>query len=215
MGWGGVPGGPWMPGSLGEGEGGPWTPRSLGEGVFWGSPDSWVLGWGVPGCMGPHPDIWGFGWGVPGGFWTPGSPTGLLRVCRVCVCPPPRGQILGRRCFEVRVCACPGRDRKIEEENYRKRGGAKGGAKRALSPAAEAPESSKKRVLNPDPEVFCLQVRGRRRYEMLKEINEALEAAEGGAAPPRLVKGRRPRGEGLVPRCGKKLLLKGEPVDSD
>lgn len=28
----------------------------------------------------------------------------------------------------------------------------------ALSPAAEAPESSKKRVLNPDPEVFCLQV---------------------------------------------------------
>ncbi|XP_069655855.1 cellular tumor antigen p53 isoform X1 [Haliaeetus albicilla] len=127
----------------------------------------------------------------------------------------PGGQILGRRCFEVRVCACPGRDRKIEEENYRKRGGAKGGAKRALSPAAEAPESSKKRVLNPDPEVFCLQVHGRRRYEMLKEINEALEAAEGAVALPRPVKGRRPRGEGLVPRCGKKLLLKGEPVDSD
>lgn len=33
--------------------------------------------------------------------------------------------------------------------------------------------------------------------------------------PPPRVKGRRPRGEGLVPRCGKKLLLKGEPVDSD
>ncbi|XP_029862634.1 LOW QUALITY PROTEIN: cellular tumor antigen p53 [Aquila chrysaetos chrysaetos] len=127
----------------------------------------------------------------------------------------PGGQILGRRCFEVRVCACPGRDRKIEEENYRKRGGAKGGAKRACHPTAEAPESSKKRVLNPDPEVFCLQVHGRRRYEMLKEINEALEAAEGAVALPRPVKGRRPRGEGLVPRCGKKLLLKGEPVDSD
>lgn len=42
--------------------------------------------------MGPHPDIWGFGWGVPGGFWTPGSPTGLLGVCRV---PPPEDRFWG------------------------------------------------------------------------------------------------------------------------
>ncbi|XP_032940146.1 cellular tumor antigen p53 [Catharus ustulatus] len=126
----------------------------------------------------------------------------------------PGGQTLGRRCFEVRVCACPGRDRRLEEENQRKRGGAKGGAKRALPPPAEAPEGSKKKVLEPDNEIFCLQVRGRKRFEMLQMINEALEAKERGETAPKKTKGRRPRGEGPVPR-GKKLLVKVESGDSD
>uniref|UniRef100_A0A674GKH8 Cellular tumor antigen p53 n=1 Tax=Taeniopygia guttata TaxID=59729 RepID=A0A674GKH8_TAEGU len=101
------------------------------------------------------------------------------------------GGILGRRCFEVRVCACPGRDRRHEEETQRKGGGAGGGAKRALPPPAE--------------------VRGRQRFEMFRMVNEALEATFGGGPAPRK---RRPRGEGRVPR-GKKLLLKGESGESD
>ncbi|XP_066426672.1 cellular tumor antigen p53 [Molothrus aeneus] len=122
----------------------------------------------------------------------------------------PGGHILGRRCFEVRVCACPGRDRRHEEETQRKRGG----AKRALLPPDEAPESSKKRLQDPETEIFSLQVRGRKRFEMFRMVNEALERTYDRGGAPQKSKGRRPRGEGRVPR-GKKLLLKAESGESD
>ncbi|XP_067411500.1 cellular tumor antigen p53 [Emydura macquarii macquarii] len=138
------------------------------------------------------------------------------------------GQLLGRRCFEVRVCACPGRDRKTEEENFRKKsacralngGGARkgGGVKRALQVTVEEAENPKKRVVSPEKEVFFLQIHGRENYEMLKKINNALEIAgskqpgepDGRWNPKAWRKSRKERGDGLPPPTGKKLLVKEE-----
>ncbi|XP_043538004.1 cellular tumor antigen p53 [Chiloscyllium plagiosum] len=79
----------------------------------------------------------------------------------------PDGVLLGRRCFEVRVCACPGRDRKTEEENLKRQQDSlavkpgSNGSKRSLvevSRGTTLPQTKKKKVLL-DDEVFTLQVR--------------------------------------------------------
>ncbi|XP_026119738.1 cellular tumor antigen p53, partial [Carassius auratus] len=86
------------------------------------------------------------------------------------------GQVLGRQCFEVRVCACPGRDRKTEEDNLKKiTGETVTGTKRKhqipdplkeVLPAAE-PESA--------DEIYIIHIRGKERFEMLRTINASLE----------------------------------------
>ncbi|KAJ8008178.1 hypothetical protein DPEC_G00102070 [Dallia pectoralis] len=133
------------------------------------------------------------------------------------------GQVLGRRCFEVRVCACPGRDRKSEEENADKalnETKTTSGTKRKAMPP---PGTSKKTKNSSSTEeedkdtVFLMQVRGRERYEWLKKINDSLELMDH--VPPaeqeKYKKKCSAKKRAVAPKSGKRLLNKEDKSDSD
>uniref|UniRef100_A0A8D2FCZ0 Cellular tumor antigen p53 n=1 Tax=Theropithecus gelada TaxID=9565 RepID=A0A8D2FCZ0_THEGE len=98
------------------------------------------------------------------------------------------GQVLGRRSFEGRICACPGRDRKADEDHYREQqalneSSAKNGAagKRAFKqspPAVPALGPGVKKRRHGDEDMYYLQVRGRENFEILMKLKESLELME-------------------------------------
>ncbi|XP_073531282.1 tumor protein 63 isoform X10 [Phyllobates terribilis] len=91
------------------------------------------------------------------------------------------GQVLGRRCFEARICACPGRDRKADEDSIRKQqvsDSSKNGegmtqSFRQTTHGIQMTSVKKRRL--PDDEVLYLPVKGREIYETLLKIKESLE----------------------------------------
>ncbi|XP_066519781.1 tumor protein 63 isoform X4 [Hoplias malabaricus] len=87
------------------------------------------------------------------------------------------GQVLGRRCFEARICACPGRDRKADEDSIRKQHVGDGTkSSEAFRQASHGIQiSSIKKRRSTDEEVFCLPIKGREIYEILVKIKESLE----------------------------------------
>ncbi|XP_020788681.2 tumor protein p73 isoform X1 [Boleophthalmus pectinirostris] len=98
------------------------------------------------------------------------------------------GQVLGRRSFEGRICACPGRDRKADEDHYREQ--------QALTESANKNGSANKRNFKQSPssipspninmrkrrhgeeEIYYIPVRGRENFELLNKIKESLELME-------------------------------------
>nr|KAF6508744.1 tumor protein p73 [Rousettus aegyptiacus] len=98
------------------------------------------------------------------------------------------GQVLGRRSFEGRICACPGRDRKADEDHFREQqalneSAAKNGvaSKRAFKqspPAIPALGSNVKKRRHGDEDMYYMHVRGRENFEILMKVKESLELME-------------------------------------
>ncbi|XP_021099253.1 tumor protein p73 isoform X3 [Heterocephalus glaber] len=98
------------------------------------------------------------------------------------------GQVLGRRSFEGRICACPGRDRKADEDHYREQqalneNATKNGAtsKRAFKqspPAIPALGANMKKRRHGDEDMYYMHVRGRENFEILMKVKESLELME-------------------------------------
>uniref|UniRef100_A0A8D0L8S8 Cellular tumor antigen p53 n=1 Tax=Sphenodon punctatus TaxID=8508 RepID=A0A8D0L8S8_SPHPU len=98
------------------------------------------------------------------------------------------GQVLGRRSFEGRICACPGRDRKADEDHYREQqalneNAAKNGNpnKRTFKQSPQgipALGASMKKRRHGDEEMYYVPVRGRENFEILMKIKESLELVE-------------------------------------
>ncbi|XP_038140853.1 cellular tumor antigen p53 [Cyprinodon tularosa] len=112
----------------------------------------------------------------------------------------PEGMVLGRRCFEVRVCACPGRDRKTEEENKTKTKPVK---KKKNSSAPEASSAKKSKSGSSgeeeEKETYILTIKGRNRYLWFKTLNDGLELMDKEG-------GKKPKLEIPAPSSGKRLM---------
>uniref|UniRef100_A0A8C6UU51 Cellular tumor antigen p53 n=1 Tax=Neogobius melanostomus TaxID=47308 RepID=A0A8C6UU51_9GOBI len=93
------------------------------------------------------------------------------------------GQVLGRRSFEGRICACPGRDRKADEDHFREQQAlnesvAKNGSanKRSECSASHTIWTAVNSLLLLT--VVLSQVRGRENFELLMRIKDSLELME-------------------------------------
>ncbi|XP_030041694.1 tumor protein p73 isoform X2 [Microcaecilia unicolor] len=118
------------------------------------------------------------------------------------------GQVLGRRSFEGRICACPGRDRKADEDHYReqqalnesaaKNGNANKRNFKQSPPGIPTLNANIKKRRHGEEEIYYLPVRGRENFEILMKVKESLELVE--LVPQQLVDSYRQQQQQLLQR---------------
>ena len=88
------------------------------------------------------------------------------------------GQVLGRASVDVRICACPGRDKRVEEGASLPKQ-PRPASKPTKRPAGDmlTPPTKRHQSNATDTEVFTLTVTGRDNYEMLCRIRDAMQLA--------------------------------------
>ncbi|MBN3317952.1 P73 protein, partial [Atractosteus spatula] len=118
------------------------------------------------------------------------------------------GQVLGRRSFEGRICACPGRDRKADEDHFReqqamtenvaKNGNANKRTFKQTPPSIPGPGINTKKRRHGEEEIYYIPVRGRENFEILMKIKDSLELVE--LVPQQLVDSYRQQQQQLLQR---------------
>ncbi|XP_064153884.1 tumor protein p73 isoform X1 [Anguilla rostrata] len=118
------------------------------------------------------------------------------------------GQVLGRRSFEGRICACPGRDRKADEDHFReqqalnenvaKNGNANKRTFKQTPPHIPGPAINIKKRRHGEEELYYIPVRGRENFDILMKIKDSLELVE--LVPQQLVDSYRQQQQQLLQR---------------
>ncbi|KAJ8257678.1 hypothetical protein GJAV_G00188510 [Gymnothorax javanicus] len=118
------------------------------------------------------------------------------------------GQVLGRRSFEGRICACPGRDRKADEDHFReqqalnenvaKNGNGNKRTFKQTPPHIPGPGINIKKRRHGEEELYYIPVRGRENFDILMKIKDSLELVE--LVPQQLVDSYRQQQQQLLQR---------------
>ncbi|KAG9481964.1 hypothetical protein GDO78_010933 [Eleutherodactylus coqui] len=120
------------------------------------------------------------------------------------------GQVLGRRSFEGRICACPGRDRKADEDHFREQAALNetaaknGNANKRSESCKQSPQgvpalgTNIKKRRHGEEDIYYVPVRGRENFEILMKIKESLELVE--LVPQQLVDSYRQQQQQLLQR---------------
>lgn len=94
--------------------------------------------------------------------------------------------VLGRAAVDVRICACPGRDKRVDENSLSSNSTVikRTQCKRPLNQEASFHTTKRRKQSKPDNDVFTLTVHGKHNYDLLCRLRDSLELAAFFASQP-------------------------------